>query len=132
MASGRVQLNVHYFTSTANGEIMFKRFTTIASTLTVAAGVVATAVATAGAANATRADDEFLSDLTGLGLVISDPAQAITNAHLICDALADGGSFSRVEAKLASVEPAMTTTDVTNYVNSAVWVYCPEQFAAPE
>ncbi len=74
----------------------------------------------------------FLTDLRDYGFTVENPAQAITNARLICDELDAGGTFSSVESQLASVETALTATDVVDFVDTAVWLYCPDQWIAPE
>lgn len=107
--------------------------TRIASSIVIATGMATGALAAAGAANALSAQDVlFLNDLRDVGFTVEYPAQAVTNAKLICGELAGGGTFSSVEGALASVETALTATDVVDFVNSAVFVYCPEQFAAAE
>lgn len=108
-------------------------FTRIASTIVIAGGIATSALAVAGTANALSPDDvTFLNDLKEFGFNVEDPSQAITYAHLICEDLYDGATFTTVENKLADAETALTADDTFVFVNAAVIAYCPDQWGAPE
>ena len=106
--------------------------TRIASSIVIATGMATGALAAAGAANAYPPRTSCSSTIFATLASPSSIPRRPPNAKLICGELAGGGTSSSVESALASVETALTATDVVDFVNSAVFVYCPEQFAAPE
>jgi hypothetical protein len=79
-------------------------------------------------ADTTERDARFLSTMQSLGFRISDPAQLISNAHMVCDeGLAHGVTWQEIQAQI--IGWGTKPLDADQFIYNAIGVYCP-QYAA--
>jgi len=71
-------------------------------------------------------DEQFLSELTGAGFIITSVPDAINDGHATCDYLAAGHTESEtVQAGLGNNSPLSRANAIT-IIDTAIAVYCPE------
>ncbi|HVQ85429.1 MAG TPA: DUF732 domain-containing protein [Mycobacterium sp.] len=99
----------------------------IIAAVTVAFGVAGAglAVATAGAAGATTADDAFIARMTSLGITFTSPQEAVKEGHQVCIELNAGKTGTDVATEVLS-QTNLTTKQAAYFVVDATRVYCPQ------
>jgi uncharacterized protein DUF732 len=100
------------------------RITTVITTAIGGAGI-GLALATAGAAGASTADDTFITEMRGLGVTFTSPQEAIKEGHQVCRELAAGKTGTDVASEVLS-QTNLTTKQAAYFVVDAAQVYCPQ------
>jgi hypothetical protein len=96
-----------------------------AVTTALGAAAVGLAVATAGAAGASTADDAFITEMRSLGITFSSPQEAIKEGHQVCRELAAGKTGTDVATEVLS-QTDLTTKQAAYFVVDATKAYCPQ------
>ncbi|ORV92947.1 hypothetical protein AWC11_06750 [Mycobacterium interjectum] len=104
---------------------MFSPRITAAVTTAVGAAAVGLALATAGAAGASTADDAFITEMRGLGVTFTSPQEAIQEGHQVCRELAAGKTGTDVATEVLS-QTNLTTKQAAYFVVDAAQAYCPQ------
>ena len=104
---------------------MFSPRITAAVTTAIGAAAVGLAVATAGAAGASTADDAFITEMRGLGVTFTSPQEAIKEGHQVCRELAAGKTGTDVATEVLS-QTDLTTKQAASFVVGATKAYCPQ------
>lgn len=104
---------------------MFSPRITAAVTTAVGAAAVGLALATAGAAGASTADDAFITEMRGLGVTFTSPQEAIKEGHQVCRELAAGKTGTDVAGEVLS-QTNLTTKQAAYFVVDAAQAYCPQ------
>jgi Protein of unknown function (DUF732) len=102
--------------------------TKAAITTALGAAAAGLAIASAGAAGASTADDAFITEMRGLGISFSSPQEAIKEGHQVCRELAAGKTGTDVATEVLS-QTDLTTKQAAYFVVDATQAYCP-QFSA--
>lgn len=93
----------------------------------IAAGMIGmAALFAAGTANASAADDQFLTTLQQQGIGFGDPQSAITVAHHACDALGQGMTPADISGKIAGANGGIDRQTAVLIVVDAAQAYCPQ------
>jgi hypothetical protein len=98
---------------------------TAAVTTAIGAAAVGLAVATAGAAAASTADDAFITEMRGLGVTFTSPQEAIKEGHQVCIELNSGKTGTDVAKEVLS-QTDLTTKQAAYFVVDATKAYCPQ------
>jgi Protein of unknown function (DUF732) len=104
---------------------MFSPRVTAAVTTAFGAAAVGLAVATAGAAGATTADDAFIAQMTGAGITFTSAQEAVKEGHQVCRELAAGKTGTDVATEVLS-QTDLTTKQAASFVVGATKAYCPQ------
>jgi|ERR1700724_3469968 len=104
---------------------MFSPRITAAVTTAIGAAAVGLAVATAGAAGASTADDTFITEMSGMGVTFTSPQEAIKEGHQVCKELAAGKTGTDVATEVLS-QTDLTTKQAAYFVVDAARAYCPQ------
>ncbi len=104
---------------------MFSPRITAAVTTAVGAAAVGLALATAGAAGASTADDAFITEMRGLGVTFTSPQEAIKEGHQVCRELAAGKTGTDVATEVLS-QTNLTAKQAAYFVVDAAQAYCPQ------
>jgi hypothetical protein len=104
-----------------------RRFTkSVAGTTLAAATLGMAALIAAGTANAGTADDNaFLAQLQHDGIIPPTPARAISDAHDVCNALAEGNSAKAVINAVAKTT-GLDSDGANTFAVDAASAYCPK------
>ena len=103
------------------------RFTKPAARTALAAGTLAVAaLLAAGTANAEAADDQFLGALQQQGIGFGNTQSAITAAHHVCDALAQGMEPSDISSIMAGANSRIDRQTALVITVDAAQSYCPQ------
>jgi hypothetical protein len=98
----------------------------ITAAVTTAVGAAAgLALATAGAAGASTADDAFITEMRGLGVTFTSPQEAIKQGHQVCRELAAGKTGTDVATEVLS-QTNLTSKQAAYFVVDAAEAYCPQ------
>lgn len=100
---------------------MFRR---IAITAATAAALGLTVLAGATTASASSVDDQFLTNIDAEGIAFDSARAAISDAHLVCDYIADGRSAASVGNDILD-NTDLTTHQAAVFVVESVSAYCP-------
>lgn len=100
------------------------RITAVVTTAIGAAGI-GLALATAGAAGASTADDTFITEMRGLGVTFTSPQEAINEGNQVCRELAAGKTGTDVATEVLS-QTNLTTKQASYFVVDAAQAYCPQ------
>ena len=98
---------------------------TAAVTTAIGAAAIGLAVATAGAAGASTADDAFITEMRGLGVTFTSPQEAVKAGHQVCKELAAGRTGTEVATEVLS-QTNLTTKQAAYFVVDATQAYCPQ------
>ncbi|MCV7195976.1 DUF732 domain-containing protein [Mycobacterium angelicum] len=104
---------------------MFSPRITAALTTAVGAAAVGLAVATAGAASASSADDTFISQMQSIGVSFSSPQAAVQQGHQVCKELAAGKTGTEIANEVLS-QTNLTSKQAAYFVVYATKDYCPQ------
>jgi Protein of unknown function (DUF732) len=104
---------------------MFSPRITAAVTTALGTAAVGLAVATAGAAGATTADDAFIAQMTGAGITFTSAQEAVNEGHQVCRELAAGKTGTDVATEVLS-QTDLTTKQAASFVVGATKAYCPQ------
>jgi hypothetical protein len=104
---------------------MFSPRITAAVTTAIGAAAIGLAVATAGAAGASTADDAFITEMRGLGVTFTSPQEAVKAGHQVCKELAAGRTGTEVATEVLS-QTNLTTKQAAYFVVDATQAYCPQ------
>lgn len=104
---------------------MFSPRITAAVTTAVGAAAVGLAVATAGAASASSADDAFISQMQSIGVTFSSPQAAVQQGHQVCKELAAGSTGTQIASEILS-QTNLTSKQAAYFVVYATKDYCPQ------
>ena len=105
------------------------RFTKPALRTAIAAGTLSVAaLLAAGTANAGSADDQYLGLLAHQGIGFGTTDSAITVAHHVCDALAEGMEPKDISSNIAGANSGIDGQTALVITVDAALSYCP-QFA---
>ncbi|MGV0625515.1 DUF732 domain-containing protein [Mycolicibacter minnesotensis] len=99
--------------------------------LGICTGLIA-AAGFAAPAQASPIDTTFLTDLTGAGIPIADPASTAALGHSICPMLTQpAGTAAKVAAPVTGLNggPAMSPEMAQLFTEIAVQVYCPQMLS---
>jgi Protein of unknown function (DUF732) len=103
------------------------RFTKPAVRTALAAGPLAVAaLLAAGTANAEAADNQFLGALQQQGIGFGNTQSAITAAHHVCDALAQGMEPSDISSIMAGANSRIDRQTALVITVDAAHSYCPQ------
>lgn len=103
----------------------------VKATATVWAGLIA-CVGLAAPAQASPVDTSFLSDLTGAGVPVGDPAATAALGQSVCPSLAEpAGNVASVAAPVAGMAggPQMSPEMAQVFTQIAVQIYCPQMLS---
>jgi anti-sigma regulatory factor (Ser/Thr protein kinase) len=95
--------------------------------MAVGAAAVGLAVATAGGASASTADDAFIAAITDHGIGFDSPQQAVMDGYLVCLELNAGHSGPEIARQVLS-QTNLGAVQADHFVVDAAKAYCP-QFA---
>lgn len=98
---------------------------TAAVTTAIGAAAAGLAVATAGAAGASTADDAFITEMRALGVTFSTPQEAVNEGHQVCRELAAGKTGTDVATEVLS-QTNLTTKQAAYFVVDATQAHCPQ------
>ena len=104
---------------------MFSARITAAVTTAIGGAAAGLAIATAGAAGASTADDAFITEMRGLGVTFATPQDAIKEGHQVCKELATGKTGTDVATEVLS-QTNLTTKQAAYFVVDATHAYCPQ------
>ncbi|SOJ56561.1 hypothetical protein MSIMFB_04039 [Mycobacterium simulans] len=104
---------------------MFSPRITAALTTAIGAAAVGLAVATAGAASASTADEAFISQMESVGVTFSSPQAAVQEGHQVCKELAAGNTGSQIASEIVS-QTNLTSKQAAYFVVYATKDYCPQ------
>lgn len=104
---------------------MFSPRITAAVTTAVGAAAVGLAVATAGAASASSADDAFISQMQSIGVTFSSPQAAVQQGHQVCKELAAGATGTEIATEILG-QTNLTSKQAAYFVVYATKDYCPQ------
>jgi Protein of unknown function (DUF732) len=104
---------------------MFSPRITAAVITAIGAAAVGLAVATAGAAGATTADDAFIAQMTSLDVSFSSPQEAVKEGHQVCMELGTGKTGTDVAKEVLS-QTDLTTKQAAYFVVDATKDFCPQ------
>jgi hypothetical protein len=104
---------------------MFSPRITAAVTTAIGAAAIGLAVATASTAGATATDDDFISQMTSMGISFPSAQEAVKEGHQVCRELAAGKSGVDVGREVLS-QTDLTTKQAAYFVVDATKAYCPE------
>lgn len=102
------------------------RVASLAVTALAAAGLGAVALVGAGAASASTADDLFLQDVAGAGIVYDTDRDAIRDGGLVCQRLDEGADPDDILADYRAASPDLTVKQGKAFIVAAAGAYCPE------
>ncbi|MBW0019131.1 MAG: DUF732 domain-containing protein [Mycobacterium sp.] len=91
----------------------------------VAAAGVVLAVATAGSASASTADDAFIAQMKAVGISFSSPQEAAREGNQVCQELAAGKTGSQIADEVVS-QTDLTSKQAAVFVDDATRIYCPQ------
>ena len=95
----------------------------LAATAITAAAVGFAAAATPATAAATTTDDTFLSELVSQGIGFVSSQVALTNAHMVCGAMASGTSPVDITRRVMS-NSDLSSYQAAYFVVDSVQTYC--------
>jgi hypothetical protein len=101
------------------------RLTTIATVGIGAAVMGLGAVATAGTAAASSADDAFIAQMKVLGVTFTSPQEAVREGRQVCTELAAGKTGTDVAMEVLS-QTDLTSKQAAYFVVNASSAYCPQ------
>jgi Protein of unknown function (DUF732) len=104
---------------------MFSPRITAAVTTAIGAAAIGLAVATASTAGATATDDDFISQMTSMGISFPSAQEAVKEGHQVCRELAAGKTGVDVGREVLS-QTDLTTKQAAYFVVDATKAYCPE------
>ncbi|WP_204081537.1 DUF732 domain-containing protein [Mycobacterium riyadhense] len=104
---------------------MFSNTITAALSTAIGAAAVGLAVATAGAASASTADEAFISQMEAIGVTFSSPQAAVAQGHQVCRELAGGKTGTQIAQEVLS-QTNLTTKQAAYFVVDATKAYCPQ------
>jgi hypothetical protein len=102
-----------------------RHFTAFVGAAAVASTLGLAALASAGVASASSADDTFVSVLRDEGIVAPSAREAISTGHAVCAVFDEG--LSLIDAVSAvSDTTGLEMEDAAFFVGASVATYCPE------
>jgi hypothetical protein len=102
-----------------------RHFTAFVGAAAVASTLGLAALASAGVASASSADDTFVSVLRDEGIVAPSAREAISTGHAVCAVFDEG--LSLIDAVSAvSHTTGLEMEDAAFFVGASVATYCPE------
>lgn len=108
-----------------------RRFSAAKAGLGLCAGLIV-AAGLAAPAQASPVDTSFLSDLTGAGIPVGDPAATTALGQSVCPQLAEpAGNVASVAAPVAGMAggPNMSPEMAQLFTEIAVQIYCPQMLS---
>lgn len=110
--------------------VMKRHHTATLASLLVSVGATAGLLAGAATAQADSNTDQFLNDLSGIGLVGIDPGTAASLGQQVCPMLAEPGQdVADVAAKVAD-EVGRPLGPATMFTGLAIQIFCPGAVAS--
>lgn len=103
---------------------MFARIAATTAATAVAAALGLAALTGAATASASSVDDEFLSNIDAEGIAFDSARTAISDAHLVCNYIADGQSAASVGNEILD-NSDLTRHQAAVFVVESVSAYCP-------
>jgi hypothetical protein len=101
--------------------------TAITAAMAVGLGAAGFALASAGGASASTADDAFIAAISEHGIGFDSPQQAIMDGYLVCLELNAGNSGPEIARQVLS-QTNLGVPQADHFVVDAARAYCP-QFA---
>jgi threonine dehydrogenase-like Zn-dependent dehydrogenase len=98
---------------------------TLASTVIGAAAIGLVTIATASVASAGTVDENFIAQMSKVGVTFTSPAQAVNNGQKVCQALASGESGVDIANEVVGMTN-LTSAQAAHFVINATTAYCPQ------
>lgn len=99
----------------------------LATAVSAAGALIASAVLCSGVASADPTDDSFLHALDEDHVTYGDPGNAINYAKQVCNTMRSGVSANRVITQVQSANPKLTQQGAGYFVAAAMAHYCSDQ-----
>jgi hypothetical protein len=102
-----------------------RHFTAFVGAAAVASTLGLAALASAGVASASSADDTFVSVLRDEGIVAPSAREAISTGHAVCAVFDEGLSLIDAVSAVSDIT-GLEMEDAAFFVGASVATYCPE------